>query len=254
MRICYLVPGALSRGPGGREELERRAAFLRERSLTGADVTVVDDPRGPLSIESAAEEELAAAGIARAAAALADEEHDAVVIGCFGDPGLDGAREALRIPVVGPAQASIHLAAQLGDRFALLTVVDGVVPVLRRLVRRYGLEAALAGVWAVDVPVLELRGRRTEVLGMLASRAERAVADGADVLVLGCMTMGFLDVAADLQERIGIPIVNPVLAGLHAAETMVAGALRHSRRAWPAPRKAVPSDRHGGRGPLSGAL
>ena len=37
-------------------------------------------------------------------------------------------------------------------------------------------------------------------------------------IVLGCMTMGFLDVARSLQERLHVPVVNPVLAGLKAAE------------------------------------
>lgn len=234
MRICYLVPGCMSHEPEGRREMERRAAFLRERSLTGAEIELADDPQGPPSIESALEESIAAAGVGRAAARLHDRGFDAVVVGCFGDPGLDAARETLRIPVVGPAQAAAHLAAQLGDRFAILTVLEGVVPTLRRLMRLYGLETSLAAVLAVEVPVLELRERRAEVLETLVGRAEAALAQGADALVLGCMTMGFLDVAGQLQERIGVPVVNPVLAGLHAAETLVAAGLCHSLRAWPA--------------------
>lgn len=241
MRICYFVPGALSRHPGGGTEIERRVEYLRQRSLTGAGIEVVDDPEGPASIESAAEEQLAATGVTRAAGSLAERGVDAVIVGCFGDPGLDGAREAIRVPVIGPAQSALHLAAQLGDRFGILTVVDGVVPTLRRLVRRYGLEGSLATVRAVEVPVLELRERRGEVLETLAVEAGAALADGAESLVLGCMTMGFLDVAAELQERVGVPVVNPVLAALHAAEGVVAAGLSHSARAWPPPRKGIPA-------------
>lgn len=234
MKICYLVPGALRAHPEGEREAERRVEYLTERSLTGADIELLDDPHGPASIESAAQEQRAAAGIASRAPELTG--YDAIVIGCFGDPGLDAAREGAASPVVGPAQAACHLAAQLSDRFGILTVVDEVVPVLRRLVRRYGLEDSLAGVRAVEVPVLELRTRGAATFEALEAEGAALVGDGAEALVLGCMTMGFLDVAERLQRRIGVPVVNPVLAGLHAAETIAAQRLEPSRRAWPPPR------------------
>lgn len=233
MKICYLVPGAMRARPGGQEEAARRCRYLGERSLSGAEIELVDDPSGPSSIESGREEQRAAAGVAERVGTLAG--YDAIVIGCFGDPGIDAAREVSAVPVVGPAQASAHLAAQLGDRFGVLTVVDEVVPTLRRLMRRYGLEGSLAGVRAVEVPVLELRARRHETVERLESEAAALLAEGAEALVLGCMTMGFLDVAEQLQRRIGVPVVNPVLAGLHAAETIVAGGLETSRRSWPPP-------------------
>ena len=42
---------------------------------------------------------------------------DGVLLACFGDPGLDALREAAGVPVAGLADASIHLACQLGMRF-----------------------------------------------------------------------------------------------------------------------------------------
>lgn len=238
MRICYFIPGPLSRGPLGPEELDRRRAFLVEHAAASTETDVRDADSGPPSIESAAEESLAVPAILDAVPRLAEEGFDAVVIGCFGDPGLSAARELVDIPVVGPAQASAHLAAQLGNRFGILTVVDEVVPQLRRLMRYYGLEGLLADCRAVDVPVLELRDRRHEVLGTLERQGTASLEAGADALVLGCMTMGFLDVAADLGERLGAPVVNPVLAALKAAEATVACGLAPSRRAYPTPRKA----------------
>ena len=142
-------------------------------------------------------------------------------------------------PAIGPAQSSIHTAAQLGERFGILTVVEGVVPSLRRLVRSYGMETLMASLRAIEVPVLELRARREEVLGLLAEEGAAAIGEGAYALVLGCMTMGFLDVAGDLQEELGVPVVNPVIAALRSAEAMVSSALAPSRRAFPTPRKPV---------------
>ncbi|WP_420448375.1 hypothetical protein [Candidatus Palauibacter sp.] len=57
--------------------------------------------------------------------------------------------------------------------------------------------------------------------------------------MLGCMTMGFLDVARTLSERLGVPVINPVFAALKAAESFAATGVRPSARAYPPPRKAI---------------
>ena len=239
MRIAYFIPGPLSRGPLGPAELERREEFLTERSFPGTEVVVQESASGPASIESTVEEALAVPGLIEAAPRLEREGFDALIIGCFGDPGLAAARELVGIPIVGPAQSSGHLAAQLGERFGVLTVVAEVVPSIRRMMRGYGLEGFLADVRAVDVPVLELRERADEVLATLEEEGDRALAAGADTLVLGCMTMGFLGVADALQDRLRIPVVNPVVASLKAAESAVASGLAPSARAYPTPRKGA---------------
>lgn len=237
MRIVYFVPGPLSLGPLGPAELARREDFLATHASAGCEVAVRETSSGPASVESSVEEHLAVPGLLKAAPELEAEGFDAIIIGCFGDPGLAPARELVDIPVIGPGQASGHVAAQLGERFGILTVVGEVVPAIRRQMRGHGLESFLADVRAVDVPVLELRARAVEVLAALEEEARRAADAGADALILGCMTMGFLDAARDLQERIGIPVVNPVLAALRSAESTVSLGLAHSRRAYPVPRK-----------------
>ena len=239
MHLTYFIPGPMSRGPLGRDELERRRTYLERHAAPGTAVSVRDWHRGPASIESSAEEYLSIPGLLEAAPLLEAEGTGAIIVGCFGDPGLSGAREVTSIPVVGPGQASAHLAAQLGSRFAVVTVVDEVVPAIRRQMRGHGLDGFLSDVLAVEVPVLELRSRRDEVVGELEAAARRAVCNGADALVLGCMTMGFLDVARDLQEHVGVPVVNPVLASLKLAETMMVAGLAPSVAAYPSPRKAL---------------
>ena len=61
--------------------------------------------------------------------------------------------------------------------------------------------------------------------------------DGADVLVLGCMSMAFLPgICEELGRRVGVPVVNPVMAALKTAEALVSMRLAHSKAAWPAPK------------------
>lgn len=239
MHVAYFIPGPLSRGPLGYGELERRRAYLERHAAPGTTVAVQDSEEGPASIESSAEEALCVPSLLAAAPRLESRGTNAIIVGCFGDPGLSAVREVTRIPVVGPGQASGHLAAQLGDRFAVLTVVDEVVPSIHRQMRAHGLAGFVSEVRAVDVPVLELRNRREQVLDTLEDEGGAAMAKGADAIVLGCMTMGFLDVARDLQARLGVPVINPVVAALKAAEGMLAAGLAPSPQAYPAPRKQL---------------
>ncbi|NKB86766.1 MAG: aspartate/glutamate racemase family protein [Acidobacteria bacterium] len=219
-RICYFVPGALSAHPDGASEAERRQAYLQRHVRAGVNVVLRDNPDGPTSVESAEDERRAAAAmLATFPSAVADD--DAVIIGCFGDPGLREANALLDAPVIGPAAASLHLAAQLGSRIGLITVVADVIPILDDLVADYGLESRVRAITAVEVPVLELRKKRAAVLARMVERGGELADSGADVLVLGCMTMGFLDVAEELTEELGVPVVNPVLASLRTAEALL---------------------------------
>ena len=216
-RICYFVPGALHGHPGGEAEVLRRQEYLQRHAGAGFVVEIRDNPAGPTSIESPAEEQEAAAGLVEVLPRVA-AGFDAVIIGCFGDPGLRAARRVVDVPVIGPAQASMHLAAQMGDRVGMITVVDAVIPVLHDLADEYGLSGSMGAVRAVNVPVLRLRQSRDEVIDKMVGVGRECVAEGADVLVLGCMTMGFLDVAETLESEIGAPVVNPVGAALHTAQ------------------------------------
>ena len=68
-----------------------------------------------------------------------------------------------------------------------------------------------------------------QVMDTLLGDAREAVEEGVEVLILGCMTMGFLDVAADLQAEVGIPVLNPVLAALATAEALTASGRAPAR-------------------------
>jgi allantoin racemase len=228
--ILYLVPGALSASRGA-EELERRRAALQGWAAPGIEVGIAENAGGPLSIESGYEEYLSVPGSLEVAAKA---HADAIVLGCFGDPGLDAFRELVRVPVVGPCEAAMHAACQLGHRFAIVTVLDSVVAQLHRLARIAGLDSRVATILAVEIPVLELGADSYE---SVLSGCRRALGSGADTLVLGCMSMAFLGVAERLSDELGVPVVNPARTALKTAELLVGSGLTHSLRAFPTPRK-----------------
>jgi allantoin racemase len=239
VRIVYVVPGPMSRTKLGAEEVARRGRRLRAWAAAGVEVDIRDVPRGPASIESAYEEYLAVPATAEAMLAAEADGYDAAILGCFGDPGIDGLRELLtRMVVVAPGEAAAHLAAMLGESFGIITVTQSIVHPLRHLMARVGLAGRLAGVAVVETPVLELADDPAATLERVVA-AGRALIErqGADTLVLGCMTMAFLGIAPQVESALGVPVVNPPLAALKLAEALVGAGLRHSKRAYPLPPK-----------------
>src|SRR5919202_3827696 len=71
-------------------------------------------------IESSVEFYLSEAAVARKCVEIAQLGYDAIAGTAFLDNGLDGARELVDIPVVGPAKTSLYLAATLANRFAVI--------------------------------------------------------------------------------------------------------------------------------------
>jgi allantoin racemase len=238
MRLVYLIPGALSRGPLGPAELARRRAVLQRAAFPGTEVQVADTPEGPLSIESAYEEYLSVPPALARIRALEGEGVDGVIVGCFGDPGVDAARELVAMPVVGPGEAAMLLAASLGHRFAIVTVLDSIVQPLRRLAWSVGVLDKLASVRAVGIPVLELYADLDATAARVVEVGRRALEeDGADTVILGCMTMAFAERHRALADALGVPVVSPAHAALKLLEALVGAGLRHSKRAYPVPPK-----------------
>ena len=237
--ILYQIPGDVSAGPLGSAELQRRQTILQDWTAAGSIVEVADSPGGPLSIESHAEE---AVCVAPTIAALRRRARlpDAIIVGCFSDPGLAALRELFDCAVVGPFEASFHVALQLGARVGVVTILDSVVPMLDRVAMNTGLAARYAGASAIDVPVLELKHELERVAARVVETGRTLIdGGGADVLVLGCMSLSFLGVAEHAGAQLGVPVVNPARCALKTAEALVAQGLSSSRRTYRTPRKAV---------------
>ena len=96
------------------------------RAVAGPDTVVraVCPAMGPASIESHYDEALAVPGLLAEIARGEQLGSDGYVIACFGDPGLDAARELAAGPVVGIAEAAMHAASFLGRGFSVVTTLS----------------------------------------------------------------------------------------------------------------------------------
>ena len=62
--------------------------------------------------------------------------------------------------------------------------------------------------------------------------------EASDTTLCGCMSMAFLPgICEDLSERVGVPVVNPVVAALKTAEMVAGMRLAHSKVAYAIPKQ-----------------
>lgn len=238
MKIHYLIPGPMGRTPEGQVEMARRGALLERYAASDTAIGISCVDRGPASIESMVEEYLSIPASLERAVELEAEDWDAIILGCFGDPGLDAFRELLSTPVIGPCEASALVAASLGHRFSIITVTDSVIAFTEQLIRKIGLGDKLASVRVVDIPVLQLHHDRERTVEAVVEAGRRALREErADTLVLGCMSMGFLEVAEEATAELDVPVLNPARVALKFAEAQVGAGLTHSKRAYMTPPK-----------------
>ncbi|OHV60841.1 aspartate/glutamate racemase family protein [Pseudofrankia sp. BMG5.37] len=192
----------------------------RQVAGPGTRVEATSPAMGPASIESHYDEALAVPGvlaeIARGEAAGAA----GYVIACFGDPGLDAARELARGPVVGIAEAAMHAASLLGRSFSVVTTLARSRGRTWDLADRYGLRALCRGVRACEVPVLELETDPLASAKILAECRAAVADDEAEVILLGCA--GMADLCQTLTAELGVPVID----GVAAATVLVEGLIR----------------------------
>ncbi|HEC46261.1 MAG TPA: Asp/Glu/hydantoin racemase [Pseudomonas xinjiangensis] len=153
------------------------------------------------------------------------EQHDAIVVAAFGDPGLNALREIMPIPVVGMTEAALMSACQHGGRFSVIAISQRIQAWYRECIASHGLEGRLASIRALDEPLQHI-GRVQENQGeRLIELGRRAVKeDGADVLILAGAPLAGL--ARSVSDRMPVPTIDGVTCALIQAQAMVDMAAR----------------------------
>lgn len=169
----------------------------------------------------------AAFAIAGHAALEAWAEHgegcDAVLLACFGDPGLFALREQSPVPVVGLAEASMHAAAERAPRFSIVTGGPRWAPMLERLALCLGFRGRLVSVRTTEVTGGQAAAEPDRAVAALAQACREAKErDGAEAVILG--GAGFAGLAARVEPMAGVAVIDSVLAGAKAAERLALGA------------------------------
>lgn len=197
----------------------RIGAAARQAASPGTEIAAVSAPFGlPLIVSRA--DWLVAGPATLAALAAQHGQYDAAVIACFGDPGLDAAKELLDVPVLGISEAAFHAACMLGRRFGIVSFTAALRPMFEDCLAHHGLAARCAGfrmgpAFAGD-PGRVAEERREMIVGLCRQSVEE---DGAEVVILAGGPLAGL--APVIAPHVPVPLVDGTAAAVRLAEALV---------------------------------
>ena len=145
---------------------------------------------------------------------------DAVLLACFGDPGIFALREVCAMPVIGLAEAAMREAVVYG-RFSIVT--GGVLwkPMLERLAAALGYAARIARIRTITLTGAEIATDPAAAIAFLADECRAAAdQDGASAVILGGAALAGM--AARIAPQVAVPVIDSVHAGARVAAALAA--------------------------------
>lgn len=215
------------------EEMALRCRILEEYTAPDTQLAMVCPQNSGVELNSALDVVLAAPEIVQLAADGQNAGFDAVVLYCFSDPVIDACREALRIPVIGGAQASCMAALNVCRSFGVILADEARLPEKKMFLRTLGVSPERIG----QIAAVNLNGispwadRETTFKKLLACGQKMMRETHTEAIVLGCLS--FLGLAEPLSRVLGIPVIDPAVAAVTTAESIVRQRLFTSKVSYP---------------------
>jgi Asp/Glu/hydantoin racemase len=164
--------------------------------------------------------------------------YDAVVVRNAFDPAVESARLAVRIPVIGPCRITMHVAASLSDRIGVTVPFEGYLPWTRRLMVTYRVDHLVTDIRSMQLPGIHGIDRstvrdhaRSQALTVMRQLIDETRAEC--IVPLGAAVVPSLVDPKDLEETLGVPVLNSNAIAIRFAEVCVALGMAHSRRTYP---------------------
>lgn len=215
------------------EEMALRCRILEEYTAPDTQLAMVCPQSSGVELNSALDVVLAAPEIVQLAADGQNAGFDAVVLYCFSDPVIDACREALRIPVIGGAQAACLAALNVCRSFGIILADEARLPEKKLFMRTLGVSPERIG----QIAAVNLNGvspwadREAAFKKLLACGQKMMRETHTEAIVLGCLS--FLGLAEPLSRVLGIPVIDPAVAAVTTAESIVRQRLFTSKVSYP---------------------
>ena len=215
------------------EEMALRCRILEEYTAPDTQLAMVCPQNSGVELNSALDVVLAAPEIVQLAADGQNAGFDAVVLYCFSDPVIDACREALRIPVIGGAQASCMAALNICRSFGVILADEARLPEKKLFLRTLGVSTERIGqIAAVNLNGISPWADREATFKKLLACGQKMMREThTEAIVLGCLS--FLGLAEPLSRVLGIPVIDPAVAAVTTAESIVRQRLFTSKVSYP---------------------
>jgi Asp/Glu/hydantoin racemase len=161
--------------------------------------------------------------------------YDAVISSNTFDPGVDGGRLAVNIPVIGLLRTSMHAACVLADRIGITVPLAPHVPYTWRILRTYGLDRFVSDIRPIGVYGKDVDQRRNEIFD-ITEKLIRGLVDETRaeiILPLGGALIPYVVDPADLAKATGVQVLNTKAIGIRFAEMCVNFGMTQSAITYP---------------------
>jgi allantoin racemase len=153
--------------------------------------------------------------------------YDAVIESNTFDPGVEAARYAVNIPVIGVMRTALHHATILSGRLALAVPFESHVAETWRIVRSYGMEHFIQAIRPVGLypgnmrDAQELEDKLVEVMRGMVEDVRPEM-----IIPLGGALVPYVVDPKDLERQVGVPVMNTKTVAIRFAETCLSRTRR----------------------------
>lgn len=143
------------------------------------------------------------------------QDHDAIIVSAFGDPGAAELAAVLNIPVVGIGAAAAQAAARRGLPFAVVTTTPDLVGSIDALMQQHCGDVPFLGTFVPhNCDAAALMAQREEMDAALLDQIGLAIAAGARQIIIGGGPLG--EAAERLGPRAPVPLIHPIKEAVRA--------------------------------------
>jgi allantoin racemase len=151
------------------------------------------------------------------------------------DLGVEGGRALVDIPIIGPSEAVLHVAAMLGDRFGLIGYEAYGIPRAWARARRYGMADRIGDIRAVNMPKSDMTANNDLLVESFLREARILIDEQrCDVIIPTGISQCPVQMKPDfLAKELGVPIVEGIGAPIRLAAMFAHLGYKHSRIRFP---------------------
>ena len=150
-------------------------------------------------------------------------EARSVIIGAFGDPGMEALQALTDVPVVGICEASMREGGHKDRRFGIATVTPELVAAIDANAEVLGLSHCYSGIRLTSG---DPRALAADPGGLEAALADAVTAcielDGAQAVIIGGGPLG--QAAIGLAPRFDVPVIAPIPAAVRRVVALLGSA------------------------------
>ncbi len=159
------------------------------------------------------------------------------------DPGVEAARLAVKIPVIGVQRVALHTATVLAGRIALTVPFQSHVYETWKIVRSYGMENFVKDIRPIGMYPGNMGTSDNLKNATIQVMKDQIAACSPEYIVpLGGALIPYVVDPKELEAAVGVPVLNTKVAAIKFAEMCVNFGMSQSNVAYPRVGSITPED------------